>query len=151
DGFSGIGEVRANIEYLSHIPEAEVAPLIRTIAERLDWSLPPEVMLERLPPLSAETPALARAAIESALVEGLARRDGVPVVQVLGGTFQPHAPSCNCLFWSPDDVFRRLAQRYVDDGFREIKVRIAIESFEQDLARLSWLRERFGTRITLAV
>ncbi|MBI3516341.1 MAG: mandelate racemase/muconate lactonizing enzyme family protein, partial [Proteobacteria bacterium] len=151
DGFAGIGEVRANIEYLSHIPEAEVAPLIRRVAERLDWSLPPEALLERLPPLSAETPALARAALESVLVEGLARRDGVPVAEVLGGTWQARAASCNCLFWSPEDVFQRLAQRYVDDGFREIKVRIAIADFERDLARLGWLRERFGARIKLAV
>jgi L-alanine-DL-glutamate epimerase-like enolase superfamily enzyme len=151
DGFVGIGEVRANVEYLTHIPEAAVAPLIRRVAERLDWSSPPDALLERLPAASAETPAIARAAVESALVEGIARRDGVPVAQVLGGAWQARTASCNCLFWSPDEVFERLAQRFVDDGFREIKVRIAIEGFDRDLARLGWLRDRFGSRIKLAV
>ncbi len=151
DGFVGIGEVRANIEYLSHIPEAAVAPLIRRVAERLDWSPPPEALLERLPPASPETPALARVALESALVDGLARRAGVPVAELLGGAWRERVDSCNCLFWSPDAVFDRLAERYVGDGFREIKVRIAIEDFAHDLARLARLRERFGPRIKLSV
>jgi L-alanine-DL-glutamate epimerase-like enolase superfamily enzyme len=96
-------------------------------------------------------PAIARAALESALVEGLARRAAVTVAEFLGGAWQARVASCHCLFWSPDDVFDRLAQRFVDDGFRELKVRIAIENFDRDLARLARLRERFGARITLAV
>jgi L-alanine-DL-glutamate epimerase-like enolase superfamily enzyme len=149
DGFSGIGEVRANIEFLSHLPEAEIAPAIRRLAESLDWSLPVEAILDHLPATAA--PPIARAALESALVDGIARRDGMPVAAALGGTWQESVATNNCLFWSPDAVFDRLAERYVAEGFREIKVRIAIEGFERDLARLGHLRERFGDTIEIAV
>ena len=38
DGFRGAGEVRANISYLSHIPESAVDPAIIELCRRLPWS-----------------------------------------------------------------------------------------------------------------
>jgi L-alanine-DL-glutamate epimerase-like enolase superfamily enzyme len=55
------------------------------------------------------------------------------------------------LFWSPMEVFLAQADAYVNRGFRDLKVRIAVGSFDEDLARLQALRERFGDRIKLAV
>ena len=42
DGFIGRGEVRANISYLSHLPESAVDPAIHDLCRRLPWSAEPE-------------------------------------------------------------------------------------------------------------
>lgn len=151
DGFRGIGETRANITFLSKIAESEVALAIRRCVEALDWSRPPEAILAAAGGMADRHPALARAAVENALIEGIARRDGVTVAERLGGAFVARLPTNQCLFWSPDEVFDRLAARYFAEGFRDIKVRVAIGSFAQDLARLRRLRERFGDGFSLAI
>ncbi|MBI4184099.1 MAG: mandelate racemase/muconate lactonizing enzyme family protein [Proteobacteria bacterium] len=151
DGLAGLAEVRANISYLSGIPEGEVAGLIRRLVETMSWDGDPEALLEALPRLAERHPPVARAAVEGALVEALARSRGLSVAEVLGGEFRDSVPTNQCLFWSPDEVFDRLAARYLAEGFREIKVRVAIGAPEDDLARLSRLRARFGRGFELAI
>jgi L-alanine-DL-glutamate epimerase-like enolase superfamily enzyme len=151
DGFSGAGEVRANISYLSHIPESAVDPAIRDLCLTLPWSSPPEVILAAAQALNSKVPHVATAAVENALIEGMARRDGIPVAQWLGGTFKPAVQTNQCLFWSPDERFDRLTERFLGEGFRQIKVRIAVGDFAHDLARLTRLRERAGPDISIAV
>lgn len=152
DGFSGLAEVRANIAFLTRIPEDEVPGLIRVLVDALDWTRPPRDLFATLRETAAGHPAIARAAVESALVDGLAREQGLTVAEFLGGTWQEAVETSNCLFWSPDDVFDRLAERYVREGFTDLKVRIAIEDdFGHDLARLQRLRDRYGDSIQLAV
>ena len=151
DGFRGIGEVRANITFLSKLPEDRVAPAIRVLAEALSWSAEPEALLEGLPEAAAGHPNIARAAVESALIDGVARAAGVTVAERLGGAWSGAVRTNQCLFWSEDAVFDRLAERYVAEGFKELKVRVAIADFAQDLARLNRLRERFGQAIEIAI
>lgn len=43
------------------------------------------------------------------------------------------------------------AQRYVDRGFTELKLRTGVADFATDLARLQRLRQRFGQQISLAI
>lgn len=43
------------------------------------------------------------------------------------------------------------AQRYVDRGFTQLKLRTGIADFATDLARLQKLRLRFGQQISLAI
>jgi L-alanine-DL-glutamate epimerase-like enolase superfamily enzyme len=150
DGFSGLGEVRANIPYLTHMPEEAVAPAIRDLCRRLPWPEEPQTLVELLPELAATAPNIARAAVENALVEGLARAAGKPVAAWLGGQWKAAATN-QCLFWGPDERFDRLADRFVGEGFRDLKVRIAVGDFEHDLARLGRLRARFGDSIRIAV
>ncbi|MCC7284350.1 MAG: mandelate racemase/muconate lactonizing enzyme family protein [Acetobacteraceae bacterium] len=150
-GFLGVGEVRANIAYLTTLPEEGVAPAIVALSRALPWSMPPAELLAALPSLAGDAPAIARAAVENALVEGLARADGQPVATYLGGTFRPAMPTNQCLFWGPDQRFDQLAARYVAEGFRDLKVRIAVGDLDHDLARLRRLRERYGDTIRIAV
>ena len=96
-------------------------------------------------------PHVATAAVENALVEGLARRNGVSVAEHLGGAWRPAVETNQCLFWSPDETFERLAVRFLGERFRQIKVRIAVGSFETDLTRLARLRELAGPEISIAV
>jgi L-alanine-DL-glutamate epimerase-like enolase superfamily enzyme len=101
--------------------------------------------------LNAEVPHVATAAVETMLIEGIARRDGIPVARLLGGDWQEAVETNQCLFWSPDETFDRLADRFLAEGFRQLKVRIAVGTFDQDLARLSRLRERAGPDVSIAV
>lgn len=151
DGFSGVGEVRANIAYLTKLPEEAVAPAIVDLCGRLPWSDPAQAILHCLPTLAPGAPPIARAAVECALLDGIARMKGIPVAELLGGAWRPAVRTNQCLFWSPDDRFERLARRYVGEGFRDLKVRIGIGSIESDVARLGRLRELFGDRIVIAV
>lgn len=151
DGFNGAGEVRANISYLSHIPESAVDPAIIDLCRRLPWGAPPEEILAAVQGLNASVPHVASAGLENALIEGMARRDGVPVAQYLGGEWRAGVETNQCLFWSPDETFDRLTTRFLKEGFRQIKVRIAIGAFEQDVARLRRLREAAGPSVSIAV
>ena len=56
-----------------------------------------------------------------------------------------------CLFWGSDEIFERLARRYLAEGFRKLKVRIGVSDFDRDLRRLRLLRELGGMHIEIAV
>ena len=151
DGFAGAGEVRANISYLSHIPESAVDPAIVNLCRRLPWSAPPEDILAIVRRLNTSVPHVASAAVENLLLEGMARRDGVPVARHLGGDWQEAVTTNQCLFWGTDNSFDKLADRYLRAGFTQLKVRIGIGAFENDLARLRRLRDRAGPAVSIAV
>ncbi len=151
DGARGVGEVRANATYVSGIAEDALPGAIRALAEDLDWSGGAEAALDGLATVEGH-PAVARAAVEAALLDLCARRDGVSVAAHLGGAFDPCLATNQCLFWSDDDAtFLGHAERYVAEGFRDLKVRIAVAGPERDLARLALLRDRFGDAIKIAV
>ena len=74
DGFRGIGEVRANITYLSHLPEIAVDPAIIGLCRPPAMECRrPKRFSRRSEKMSADTPHVATAAVENALVEGMAR------------------------------------------------------------------------------
>ena len=151
DGFIGRGEVRANISYLSHLPESAVDPAIHDLCRRLPWSAEPESILEASSRLRASTPPVAIAAVENGLVEGMARRDGISVAQALGGAWRTACRDQPMPVLGPRCTFDRLAKRFLAEGFRDLKVRIAVGAFDADLQRLSRLRERAGPDVSIAV
>ncbi|HTS94233.1 MAG TPA: mandelate racemase/muconate lactonizing enzyme family protein [Stellaceae bacterium] len=151
-GVAGIGEIRANIAFITHTAEEKVAPGIITLVQGIDWSRPWSEILEALPARAADTPKISRALVENALVDGVARERGVTAAEFLGGAWRADGIECNqCVFWGSDENMRANAERYVAQGFRSIKLRIGIGTLEQDYARLSWLRDRFGGSVHLAV
>lgn len=151
DGFRGVGEVRANIAYLSNLPEAEVDPAIHDFCCRLPWAADPEEILAGSQRLAGQVPHVVGAAVENVLFEGIARRKGVSVAELLGGAWSPAVETNQCLFWGPDETFDRLTERFLSEGFRQIKVRIAVGAFQVDLARLERLRARAGPSVSIAV
>lgn len=151
DGLRGCAEVRANVTFLTKIPEERVASTIRALVEDITWSAPPEDSLDRISTLALEHPPIARAIVESALVDAIARRDVVPVATVLGGSWRGPIETNNCLMLGSDDAFDRLSERFVSEGFRSLKVRLGQGEFDRDLARVARLHKRFGDRIRLAV
>ena len=48
-------------------------------------------------------PPIASAAVENALIEGIAQRENVPVAQWLGGHWRVAIENNQCLFWGPDE------------------------------------------------
>jgi len=151
EGHVGVGEVRANIAFITHTAEEQVAPGIVALVQAIDWSRSWAEILETLPTIRAEAPRISRAAIENALVDGVARARGVTAAEFLGGKWRGGVECNQCVFWGSDENMRANAERYVAQGFRSIKVRIGIGTLEHDYARLAWLRDRFGDSIHLAV
>lgn len=151
DGVRGFSEVRANIAFLSHIAEQDVAGVIRRLAGELDWTADPADLLLRVDAVGSDHPPIARAAIESLLVDAVATRDDRPIVEVLGGRRADRTDTNQCLFWGSDEIFERLARRYLAEGFRKLKVRIGVSDFDRDLRRLRLLRELGGMHIEIAV
>lgn len=147
---AALGSVRVNIAYLTHVPEADAVAAIRRLVERLDWRRDFGALLASLPPPGPDLPAMARALVECALEDGLARSEGRPLAARLGGAFSPAVVTCQSLFWAPDDETLRRAEAFVARGFRHLKLRLGVETFERDLARLAALRDRVGPDVTLA-
>ena len=89
DGFHGIGEVRANITYLSKLPEAAVDPVIRSLCRMLPWTAPPEDILSALQKGAPQVPHVASAAVENALLDGMAHSKKIPVAELLAARGVP--------------------------------------------------------------
>ena len=151
DGLRGQAEVRANITFLTGIPEAQVAPAIRALVDEITWDAAPEDCLDRMSTYAPKHPPIARAIVEGALVDALATRDGVPVANVLGGGgWREPIETNNCLMLGSDEIFDRLCDRFFGEGFHFLKVRLGRDDFESDLALVARLRERFGARVRIA-
>lgn len=147
-----VGEVRINIGYLNgYTPDQVIAQALQAVSS-LDWQQDPQQLLADMPHWAADMSMPVRTLIDCALHDLIARRAGVPLAQWLGApdAVVGHA-SNQTLFWSPFEVLLAQAQAYVDRGFRDLKVRIAVTHFDDDLQRLQALRDHFGDRIKIAV
>ena len=148
----GFGEVRINIAYLNgYAPDVVVAQALQAVSA-LDLHSDPAELLAQMPVWASSLSMPVRNLIDCALHDLLAHRAGMPMAQWLGAAAGDILyPSNQTLFWSPLEVFLAQAQGYVERGFRDLKVRIAVTTFDDDVLRLQALRERFGNDINLAV
>ncbi|MGQ9365079.1 mandelate racemase/muconate lactonizing enzyme family protein [Azospirillum sp. ST 5-10] len=151
DGVTGLGEVRTNIAYLNGHPEAAVLAAARAAVAGTDWSRPAEALLDEVPHSGWIAPV--RALVDCALHDLLARRAGVTVARWLGadGAGAAAWPTNQTLFWSGHEALLANADRYVARGFTDLKLRVGVADFDEDLRRLAALRGRFGDRVKLAV
>lgn len=94
------------------------------------------------------TPA-ARAAVDMALHDALSRRLGVPLSDMLGRVREA-LPTSITIGIKPVAETLAEADEYLGRGFRVLKLKIG-DSLEEDLERLSKLRERIGTRAVVRV
>lgn len=148
----GIGEVRANAAYLTGIAPADLLASVRQAMCTISTSAEPDTLLAALEREPSCFSAPVRMLIDTALRDLAANRRGISVAENLAGKALPLAARTNqTLFWSPVEEFRDRAHAYVRRGFRDLKVRIGIASFEEDLARLQWLRSTFGQDVEISV
>ena len=144
---AAIGATRTNIAYLTGVSQAPLEREILDAAPRLDWRLPWRDFIAALPLLSAP----ARMLFEMAAQDGEARDAGVSLAEALGGTAAAASHTNQTLFWCDDATLLRRAEAYVARGFTELKLRIAVADFDDDLRRLRLLRHRFGDAVALSV
>jgi L-alanine-DL-glutamate epimerase-like enolase superfamily enzyme len=94
------------------------------------------------------TPA-ARAAVDIALHDLLARKLGVPLVEMLGRAHEA-LPTSITIGIKPTAEALEEAREYLERGFRVLKVKLG-RSLEEDVERLTRLRELAGPAVTLRV
>jgi L-alanine-DL-glutamate epimerase-like enolase superfamily enzyme len=94
------------------------------------------------------TPA-ARAAIDMALHDLAARARGVPLVELLGRCHDSLPTSVTIGISSPEETLVQ-AEGYLGRGFRCLKVKTG-RSFDDDVRRLTALRERVGPGVTIRI
>ena len=154
-GVVGYGEVRGNCHYVTgDTPErlgavaSTLAPLL--LGESLEDLAP---VLERLDRAVVGNSG-AKALLDIALHDALARSLGVSVATLLGGRRRGRLPAnANLYFASPEDTAREAAQA-VREGYRVVKVRVGL-GLERDEARLEAVRraldrEAGGGEVTIA-
>lgn len=95
------------------------------------------------------TPA-ARSAIEAALLEHLARRQGVPVRTLLGGV-EPSVAVNALIEGANAGALARAAEHAVAEGFSVVKVKVAARPLSVDAQRLYAVRQAIGPSVGLRV
>jgi L-alanine-DL-glutamate epimerase-like enolase superfamily enzyme len=147
-----LGASRTNIAYLSGLPAEAVEAEVTAVASALDWQQPWGGLVAQM---DAAFPALcapARMLFEMAAADGGAREAGQPLWQWLGGTNGTAASDTNqTLFWEDSDRMLARAQAYAARGFLQLKLRIGVGGFPEDLARLRMLRAHLGPAARLSV
>jgi L-alanine-DL-glutamate epimerase-like enolase superfamily enzyme len=153
DGQTGWGEVRGNMSYFSGESPASIvaavrdylAPLVvgRDLGER-------GAVIERFDRALAAN-AAAKAAVDIALHDLAARAAGVPLYRWLGGRRKAEVAGSECLFYGPVEHAADQARAYVAQGFSVLKVRVGLEPFSLDVARVRAAREAVGDAVSLAV
>jgi len=149
-----VGASRTNIAYLSGLPAEAVEAAILAVAGSLDWSAPWDALVPSMDARHPALPAPARMLFEMAAADGQARAAGLPLWRWLGGTGGAGTPATGTnqtLFWEDEAAMIARAEAYAARGFLELKLRIGIAGFEEDLARFRLLRERLGPAARLSV
>ncbi len=144
-----LGGIRRNIEYLTGISEAKIEKDIVNWASRVVWPRSFEDLLEDLHANSGLC-APACALLDQTFHDGIARARGVPLCELWGRPAGDGIETNQTLFWCDDETLIRRAETYVSRGFKTLKLRMGVGSFEADLKRLAKLRERFGDALTLS-
>jgi L-alanine-DL-glutamate epimerase-like enolase superfamily enzyme len=153
DGIEAAGEVRVNIAYLNGLPADTVVAEALDLVPRLDLAGDPAELLADPPSELAAASAPIRMLVDMALHDRAAKRRGMTLAALLGGGDNGAAvshPTNQTLFVSDDATLLRQAEAYVARGFRDLKLRIGVGEFADDLRRVRLLRDRFGRDVTLA-
>ncbi|MCC7047406.1 MAG: mandelate racemase/muconate lactonizing enzyme family protein [Alphaproteobacteria bacterium] len=150
-GLIGVGEVRANIEFISGTPEADVAPRAIALLKAVADSSTHAALESGFAQARSRFPKISQAIIENTLVDLAAKRGGVTAAEILGGVWKPSVPCNQCVFWGADSAMKANFEMYLAQGFRRIKLRVGIGTTEDDVRRLQWMRERGGPEIELSI
>jgi len=150
DGLVGLGSASP-----AHFVTGETADACATALDRssLDWLVGADArqlgrLLRELERGLPDTPA-ARAAVDMALHDLLARKLGVPLVDLLGRCHDELETSIT-IGIKPLDETLADAGEYLGRGFRCLKTKIGLDR-EQDLERLTRLRETVGPDVRIRV
>ena len=155
DGSEGIGE-GTTIGGMSYGPESP-----ESIKLAIDSYLGPAILGQdgdRINQLIARMRAnvrgnhIALCAVETALWDGLARRQGVSVAQLFGGAMQPAMPVAWTLASGRSDTDIAEAQRMLETRRHNIfKLKIGKRSLREDVAHVAAIRAALGDAASIRV
>ncbi|TXS53222.1 dipeptide epimerase [Streptomyces sp. uw30] len=135
DGVTGYGEAVTSVYY-----GLDADTLVRLIsAIGLERFADPESALEALP--SRAVPPAVIAAVESALLDLMGKRDGVPVHRLLGTATSVGVATARTIGITSLPHAAAEARRLVGDGFEIIKVKAGASDAEEDVERVRVIRD----------
>lgn len=166
-GIRAIGETRLNIAYLNGLAADYVIAEAVAMIKEAPWTLGAGTLLDDFDAHFAQYCAPVRMLVDIALHDWAARLAGVSVAEylalrgqhrqrgqregVVDHTRLPLTWATNqTLFWSSDEVMLARAEGYVARGFYQLKLRVGVAGFEDDVRRIDLLRARFGDDVTLS-
>ncbi len=150
DEIVGFGEIRQNIQYLNGYSVELVRKSAIDLCKKLDWSQEPSQILQDLAHQVSSTKS-ARALVDCTLHDWMARSQGMSLNTLLSQNGTYSSSTNQTLFWSSDEVFRKMAERYHSQGYHSLKVRVGVGEFKHDLARIAYLRDTFGSAVKIAI
>ncbi|MEX2291627.1 MAG: enolase C-terminal domain-like protein [Mycobacteriales bacterium] len=150
DGVHGYGWV-GEIQHLGHDLEsvrAATYSLVESVSELSTETLLP--LFARLEEAAAgRRPALS--GVESAVLDLIARTQGVPVHALFGGTFRSEIPVLRILGIKEPDEMAVNAQKLRAEGYRHIKVKIDNDPSGVDAERIRAIRSAVGPDVRLTL
>lgn len=90
----------------------------------------------------------AKAAIDIALYDCLAKQCQLPLYQLLGG-FQKTMETDYTVSVNESAEMADDAERYVENGFRILKVKVGKDTIEKDIERIRAIQERIGREVSI--
>ena len=143
EGNSGLAEIRGNNHYVTgETPDSIVAIVRDFFAPLLLGKEAFDInefnsILEK----SVVGNSSAKALVNIALHDLKAKFHKISVAELLGGIKRKKMPSDAAIaFMSLDDT-KKMLEKYLDDGFRFIKIRVGLPSFDDDIARVREVRK----------
>jgi|GEM_PF-297744 L-alanine-DL-glutamate epimerase-like enolase superfamily enzyme len=144
-----LGGVRTNVEYLTQISGDKIEKQVIDWLSSVDLSNSFSALLDMAHKNEMLSPP-ARALLDQTLHDGIAREQGIPICDLWGHSHGRVVDTNQTLFWSEDDTMLGLARRYVARGFKTLKLRLGVGTFDDDLRRLGKLRDEFGDSVSLS-
>lgn len=153
-GIVGIGECYHGSSPLTleRLVNKVLAPVLMG-KNPLNWELNKSLLIKRaklMGPFGVITMAIA--GLEIAMLDIVGKHLGAPIYQVLGG-FREWAPlyvGGLCLGWKDVDDLCAEAKKYVEQGFKAMKLRMG-RGYERDVMSVRRVRETVGPDIRLMV
>jgi len=135
EGVTGYGEAVSSVYY-----GLDAATLVRLIsAVDLERFADPESALQALP--SGGVPPAVTAAVESALLDLVGKRAGLPVHRLLGTTAPPLAATARTIGITSPIRAAAEARRLAASGFEVVKVKAGTPDPEDDIERVRVIRD----------
>ncbi|WKA54045.1 dipeptide epimerase [Planococcus shixiaomingii] len=90
----------------------------------------------------------AKAAVDMALYDLIAQHAGLPLVEFLGGYRKEIETDFTVSVNSPEEMAEDAAA-YIRDGFDVLKIKVGIDTVEQDIKRIRAIRDKVGYDVVL--
>lgn len=150
-GHTGYGEAVADDHVTGESFESTYAVICRTLAPLLIGEDPScfEKLHDIMDAAIKNVPA-AKAALDIACFDAVAKAYGVPVYQLIGGRYHEKFPVTHVLSIAPPEKMADEAEQRVQQGYRSLKMKVGTDA-KEDVKRIQAVRARVGEDIAIRV